>query len=53
MLQAGCEEKQMAVQNNEYHQRIPAVTIIIDGGWSKRSNKDSFNAIQVMESSVE
>ena len=44
MLQAGREEKEIAIQNNEYHQGIPAVTVIVDGGWSKRSHKHSFNA---------
>ena len=44
MLQAGCEEKQIAIQNNKYHQGIPVITVIVDGGWSKRSHKHSFNA---------
>ena len=44
MLQAGCEEKQIAIQNNEYQQGIPAATVIVGGGWYKRSHKHSFNA---------
>ena len=44
MLQAGREEKHLAIQNNKYHQTIPAITVIVDGGWSKRSHKHSYNA---------
>ena len=44
MLQAGQEEKELAIQNNEYHQNMPAITVIVDGGWSKRSHKHSYNA---------
>ena len=34
----------MAIQNKKYHQNIPAITVIFDGGWSKRSHKHSHNA---------
>ena len=44
MLQAGQEEKQLAIENNEYHQNVPLITVIVDGGWSKRSHKHSCNA---------
>ena len=44
MLQAGQEERALAIQNNEYHQNVPAITVIVDGGWSKRSHKHSYNA---------
>ena len=44
MLQAGQEEKNLAIQNSKYHQNIPAITVIVDGGWSKRSHKHSYNA---------
>ena len=43
MLQAGKEEKQRAIKNNEYHQNVPSITVIVDGGWSKRSHKHSYN----------
>ena len=35
MLEAGREERQIAIANNSYHgpNRIPAVTVIVDGGW--------------------
>ena len=38
------KRNKIAIQNNEYQQGIPAVTVIVDGGWSKRSHKHSFNA---------
>ena len=27
-----------------YHEGVPAMTVIIDGGWSKMSHKHSYNA---------
>ena len=41
MIEAGQEEKRLA---NDYHQGVPAITVIVDGGWSKRSHKHSYNA---------
>ena len=34
----------MAVERNDVHQGVPAVTVVTDGGWSKRSHKHSYNA---------
>ena len=44
MITAGKEKREIAITNNSYHQGIPAVTVIVDGGWSKRSHKHSYNA---------
>ena len=44
MTSAGKEERDIAIANNSYHQGIPAVTVIVDGGWSKRTHKHSYNA---------
>lgn len=44
MLEAGREEKCLAIAENRYHQEVPAITVIVDGGWSKRSHKHSYNA---------
>ena len=44
MKQAGNEERAIAIANGRYHQGVPAITVIIDGGWSKRSHKHSYNA---------
>ena len=45
MLAAGKEEKQIAIKNEQYHQGIPAITVIVDGGWCKRTHKHSYNAL--------
>lgn len=44
MLEAGKQEKEMAIQCGEYHEGVPAITVIVDGGWSKRSHHHSYNA---------
>ena len=44
MVKSGREEKQIAEQNNNYHEGVPAITVVVDGGWSKRSHKHSYNA---------
>ncbi len=44
MLEAGREEKQLAIEKGNYHEGVPAITVIVDGGWSKRSHKHSYNA---------
>ena len=41
MLEAGREEKKLAEERGDYHQKVP---VIVDGGWSKRSHKHSYNA---------
>ena len=37
MAAAGEDEKRLAEERGDYHECIPAITVIIDGGWSKRS----------------
>lgn len=44
MIEAGKEERQLAEINNDYHQGVPCITVIVDGGWSKRAHKHSYNA---------
>ena len=44
MKEAGAAEKRIAISNRRYHQGMPAITVIVDGGWSKRSHKHSYNA---------
>ncbi|ESO82752.1 hypothetical protein LOTGIDRAFT_155770 [Lottia gigantea] len=45
MFAAGAEEKRLAEERNNYHQGVPAITVVCDGGWSKRSHKHSYNAL--------
>ena len=44
MTEAGKEERRLAIEAGEYHQGVPAITVILDAGWSKRSHKHSYNA---------
>ena len=44
LLIAGQKEKQLAIEQGNYHNRVPAITVVVDGGWSKRSHKHSYNA---------
>ena len=44
MLKAGQEGKQIVIFYESDHQEIPAISVIVDGGWSKRSHGHSFNA---------
>ena len=41
---AAAEEKRLAIEKGHFHDNVPAITIICDGGWSKRSHKHSYNA---------
>ena len=45
MSKAGEEERRLAIERNDYHQGVPAITVICDGGWSKRSHKHTYNAM--------
>ena len=44
MTEARREEKWLAEERGDYHESIPAITVVVDGGWSKRSHKHSYNA---------
>ena len=44
MLEAGKEENQLAKERADYHQGMPAITVIVDGGESKSSHKHSYYA---------
>ena len=44
LLIAGQKERQLAIEQGNYHNRVPAITVVVDAGWSKRSRKHSYNA---------
>ena len=44
MAESGREEKRLAEEWGQYHEGVPAITVIVDGGWSKRSHRHSYNA---------
>ena len=43
-MDAGKEEKRLAEERADFHEGVPAITVIVDGGWSKRSHRHSYNA---------
>ena len=45
MLKAGEEEKALAIESNDFYKGVPAITVVGDGGWSKRSHKHTYNAM--------
>ena len=49
MAEAGRKEKQLAEEQDDYHQGVPCITVIVDGGWSKRSHRHSYNAKSGLE----
>ena len=34
----------MATERGDFNQGVPAITIVVNGGWSKRCHKHSYNA---------
>ena len=44
LLTAGKMERQLAIAQGNYYNGVPAITVVDDAGWSKRSHKHSYNA---------
>ena len=44
ITRAGVLEREMAIERSDSFEGIPAITVTVDGGWSKRSHKHSYNA---------
>ena len=42
---AGKMEQELAIQRGIFHQGVPAITVIVDAGWSKRTHKHTYNAL--------
>ena len=40
----GAEEKRLAEERGSFHEGVPAITVVVDGGWSKQSHKHTYNA---------
>lgn len=49
MFEAGQEEKRLAQEGNDYHRGVASITVVVGGGWSKRSHKHSYNATSGVE----
>ena len=41
MKEAAGEEKRNAIERGSFHEGVPVIAVIVDGGWSKRSHKHS------------
>ena len=41
MKEAAGEEKRNTIERGSFHKGVPAIAVIVDGGWSKRSHKHS------------
>ena len=48
MQAAGKAEQELAIQQNSYHQGVPAITVVVDAGWSKRTHKHTYNALSAV-----
>ena len=44
MAKAGTEEQRIAVEKESFHEGVPAISVICDEGWSKRTHKHTYNA---------
>ena len=44
ITKAGDEERQIAIENHDTSEGVPAVSVTVDGGRSKRSHKHTYNA---------
>ena len=44
LFAAGKEERSIAIAQGTFHNGVPAITVVVDSGWSKRSHKHSYNA---------
>ena len=44
MKEAAEEGKNNAIERWSFHVGVPGIAVIVDGGWSKRSHKHSYNA---------
>lgn len=44
LVKAGAEERRLAIERGDYHEDVPAIPVVVDGGWSKRTHKHSYNA---------
>ena len=44
MKEAGELERQLAIDRGEYHEGVPAISVVVDCGWCKRSHRHTYNA---------
>ena len=44
LLTTGRMERELAIAQGNYHNGVPAITVVVDTGWTKRSHKHSYSA---------
>ena len=44
MLDAGEIERLHEIERNNFFNGVPSIKVVVDGGWSKRRHKHSYNA---------
>ncbi|KAJ8301789.1 hypothetical protein KUTeg_020776 [Tegillarca granosa] len=45
LILIGGEERRIVIEKGHYDDGVPCITVIADGGWSKRSHRHSYNAL--------
>jgi hypothetical protein len=45
MKEAGEEERKLVESRAQFHHGIPAITVVVDGGWSRHSHKHTYTAL--------
>ncbi len=45
MAEAAKVERQLAIDRGDFHEGIPAITVVADGGWAKRSHRHTYSAL--------
>ena len=46
---SGKAERELAIHQGSFHHGVPAITVIVDVGWSKRAHKHTYNALPELE----
>ena len=47
MKEAAGEEKRNAIERGSFHEGVPAIAVIVDGGWSKLNIHTTLNLVQL------
>ena len=44
MKEAAEEEKRIAIEKGSFHEGVPSISVVVDGGWCKHTHRHSYNA---------
>ena len=48
ITEAGYEEGKLPIERKDLHEGVPATTVIVDAGWSKRSHRHAKSGVGVI-----